>query len=553
VPRPLGLLTFVFTDIEGSTRRWEDDADAMKAALIAHDAALRRAIEAHGGWLFKHTGDGACAAFGSARAAVDAAVDAQRELHLPVRIGIATGEAEERDGDFFGPVLNRVARVMAAGHGGQVLVAASTAALLDGIDLVDLGEHRLRDVPGPVRLFQVRAEGLRTRFPPVRSLAATTGNLPMPATTLFGRDRDLGAVTALLGSHRFVTLTGVGGVGKTRLALEVAGVLGPEFSDGVWLVELAPIGDPAAVPDGVANVLGISPRSGLSVSASITEALAGRRLLLVMDNCEHVLGAAAEVIDGLLAGAPSVKVLATSREGLRLPAEHLWAVPPLDVGRGLASPAVELFAERARAGSPGFSFIGAGDVEAVTDICRRLDGLPLAIELAAARMVSMTPADIRDRLDDRFRLLSGGARSLERHQTLRQAVAWSYDLLSPEEQGVLCRCAVFADGFDLQAATWMCDELRMDDFAVLDVLDSLVRKSLVTVSREGAHTRYRLLETIRQFAEDLIRPAAAAYLRDRHARYFASQAVRQWARWDGPDQGLTLDWVDAEFGTCQGR
>ena len=286
-----------------------------------------RRSRAQGGWLFKHTGDGVCAAFGSARAAIDAAVEAQRRLGLPVRMGVATGEAEERDGDYFGPALNRAARVMAAGHGGQILVAASTASLVDGVELVDLGEHRLRDLSGATRLFQVRAEGLAVEFPRLQTLDAVPGNLPVQVTSFVGRDVEVKELTEQVRAHRLVTLTGVGGVGKTRLAVQVAAELAGEFPDGVWLVELAPVGDPAAVPDVVAAALGVTPQAGLTVTDSIAQALSGRRLLIVLDNCEHVLGAAGDLVETILARTATVTVLATSREGLRVGGRAVVAGP----------------------------------------------------------------------------------------------------------------------------------------------------------------------------------------------------------------------------------
>ena len=481
---PSGTVTFLFTDIEGSTRRWEADPEAMRAALVLHDEVLRSAIEAHGGWLFKHTGDGVCAAFGSARAAIDAAVEAQQTLGLPVRMGIATGEAERRGEDYFGPVLNRTARVMAAGHGGQILVAASTAAVVSGVDLVDLGEHRLRDLSGVEHLYQVRAEGLRVEFPPLRTLDAVPGNLPVQTTSFVGREMAVKELAEQVRAHRLVTLTGVGGVGKTRLAVQVAAELTGEFSDGVWLIELAPVGDPAAVPDAVAAALGVTPQAGLTVTDSIVQALSGRRLLLVLDNCEHVLGAAGDLVETILTRTATVTVMATSREGLRLPAEQLWPVPSLDIAGGVNSAAVELFVERARAVKPDFAPGAAVEAEAVAEICRRVDGIALAIELAAARMVSMSAQDVRDRLGDRFRLLSGSRRGLERHQTLRNTVQWSYDLLDDDERAVLGCCSVFAGGFDLAAATHLCGD-GSDEYTVLDRLDSLVRKSLVTAEQVG--------------------------------------------------------------------
>ena len=320
----------------------------MRVELAAHDDVLRAAVEAHGGWLFKHTGDGVCAAFESAGAAVASAIEAQRRLGLPVRMGIATGEAQERDGDYFGPVLNLTARVMAAGHGGQVLLAAASAALVSGVGLADLGEYRLRGLTGATRIFQVRAEGLALEFPPLRTLDAVPGNLSVQTTSFVGREVEVEQLVELVQAHRLVTLTGVGGVGKTRLALQVAAALTPAFPDGVWLVELGPVGDPLSVPDAVASVLGVTAQAGLTVTESVAQALSGRRLLMVLDNCEHVLNAAADLLDVILARAATVRLLATSREGLRVPAERLWSVPSLDVQDGPASAGVKLFVERAR-------------------------------------------------------------------------------------------------------------------------------------------------------------------------------------------------------------
>ena len=313
---PSGVVTFLFTDIEGSTRRWEADAAAMRVALMAHDEVLRSAIEAHGGSLFKHTGDGVCAAFASPTSAVDAAVEAQRALQLPVRMGLATGEAELRDGDYFGTVLNRAARVMAAGHGGQILLDDTTAGLCGSIDLIALGKRQLRDIAKPVEVSQVRAPGLRTDFPPLKTLDATPGNLRPPTTSFIGRESDLAEVDEALKAHRLVTLTGVGGVGKTRLATEVARRSAPNFPDGVWVFELAAVTDPAAVPDAVAAVLGITQQPAKTVSESVAAALEGRVRLLVFDNCEHVLDAAADLVDAILAQSATVTILATSREGL---------------------------------------------------------------------------------------------------------------------------------------------------------------------------------------------------------------------------------------------
>ena len=537
---PSGVVTFLFTDVEGSTRRWEANAEEMRVTLAAHDEVLRGAIEAHGGWLFKHTGDGVCAAFASPRCAVDAAVAAQRELQLPVRMGLATGEAELRGGDYFGAVLNRAARVMAAGHGGQILLAESAAGLLSGMDLLDLGPRRLRDVSTPVGVFQVRAPGLRTDFPSLRGVDSNPGNLRPAITSLIGRDAEVSNLQAAVRSHRLVTLAGVGGVGKTRLALEVARQLADEFVDGVWIFELAAVADPAAVPDAVAAVLGITQQPGKTVCESVAAALEGRVRLLVFDNCEHVVDSVADLVAAILAASATVKVLATSREGIGVADEQLWRVPSLDVGA-----AMELFVERAQS---MVSDTLADEATAVADVCRRLDGIPLAIELAASRMASMTAAEVRDRLDDRFKLLVGSRRGLERHQTLRHAVAWSYDLLDDAEKTVLERCSVFAGGFDLQSACAVVGPEGVDDYAVLDRLDALVRKSLLVADRSSGRTRFSMLETIRQFAEEqLAAHGEATEVRTAHAGYFAGREADIMALWDSPRQRESYDWFTIEL------
>jgi predicted ATPase/class 3 adenylate cyclase len=543
---PSGVVTFLFTDIEGSTSRWEADADSMRKALAAHDEVLRSAVEAHGGWLFKHTGDGMCAAFSSPRAAVDTAVAAQRKLELPVRMGIATGEAELRDGDYFGTVLNRAARVMAAGHGGQILVADSAAGLLSGLDLLDLGPRRLRDVPIPVGVFQVRSAGLRVEFPSLRALDTTPGNLRPATTSLIGRESEVDAITTAVRSHRLVTLTGVGGVGKTRLALEAAAQLADEFPDGVWVFELAAVSDPASVPDAVAGLLGITQQPDKTVSESVANALEGRSRLLIFDNCEHVLDAVADMIEAIFSHSQTVNVLATSREGLRVADEHLWAVPSLDLTDGIESSAAALFVERAAAVRQDVPLTVTSESAAVVEICRQLDGIPLGIELAASRMQSMTATEVRDRLGDRFRLLVGSRRGLERHQTLRHAVQWSYDLLDDGERSVLNRCSVFAGGFDLAGAQAVTGS--DDDFATLDLLDALVRKSLLVADHSSGRTRFSMLETIRQFAEEqLAATGEATEARTAHARHFATRETDIMAAWDGPRQRAAYDWLTSEL------
>ena len=398
-------------------------------------------------------------------------------------MGIATGEAELRDGDYFGMVLNRAARVMASGHGGQILVADSTAGLLGGVDLVDLGQRRLRDLPNPITIFQLCAPALRTDFPPLRTIDSNPGNLRPAVSRLIGRDADIDGVAAAMRSQRLVTLTGVGGVGKTRLALEVASILSDEFPDGVWVFELASVVDPAAVPDAVAAVLGISQQPGKTMSESVAATLEGRIRLLVFDNCEHVVDASADLIESIIAHSATVKILATSREGLGLVGERLWRVPSLEVDA-----AVELFAERART-------LSADESTTAAEVCRRLDGIPLAIELAASRMESMTAAEVRDRLDHRFKLLIGARRGLERHQTLRHAVTWSYDLLDDSEKTLLERCSVFAGGFDVQSACAVAESDDADEFRVLDLLDALVRnRSMLDSQSRDRSRRPRLVD-----------------------------------------------------------
>lgn len=546
-PRPTGTVTFLLTDIEQSTRRWDEQPEAVRLALAAHDQLLREVIGAHQGWLFKHTGDGVIAAFASERAAVDAAVAAQRGLALPVRMAVCTGAAELRDDDYFGPTLNRAARILAAAHAGQVLAAASTAAALSGLDLADLGEHRLRDLSQPERLFQVRADGLARDFPPPRATALALGNLPSPATSLLGREKDLAGIAAQRRVARLLTLTGVGGVGKTRLALQAAADASPDYPDGVWLVELAAVGDPGAVGFAVAGVLGVSQQAGKSIEDSVVDSLSARRLLLVLDNCEHLIDPIATLAQRILKSCPRVTLLATSREALAIDGEQTWPVPSLGFRDGDVSPAVQLFVERARAVAPAFAL--GDDGAAVAEICRRLDGIPLAIELAAARIRSMSPTQIRDRLDERFRLLTGGPRRvLERHQTLRHAVQWSYGLLTPVEQTTLARAAVFAGGFSLEAAEHVCAGGPVEAFEILDTLDSLVRKSLVIVERADTGIRYSLLETIRQFAEEqLAALGEVEAARTRHAEYFARDADKHFLIWRSPKQLIAYEWLDREM------
>ncbi len=538
-------MTFLFTDIEGSTRRWEADPDVMRVALETHNKVLRESVEANDGKVFNYTGDGMCAVFSSPRSAVDAAIDAQRSLELPVRMGIATGEAELRGDDYFGTVLNRTARVMAAGHGGQILIDGATAGLLSDVELAELGPRRLRDIARPVELFQVRAPGLRTDFPPLKTEDSTPGNLKPQTTSFVGREKAVAELETVIQANRLVTLTGVGGVGKTRLALEVAARLRSEFAEGVWVIELAPVGDPASVPEATAAALGVIPQPGMSLSESIASLMEGRSRLLVFDNCEHVLDAAADLIEAIVEHSSTVRVLATSREGLGVADEQLWPVPSM-ANTGADSEAAALFAERAKHVAPEIALNPHESAGAVVEICRRLDGIPLAIELAASRMLSMTVTEVRDRLDDRFRLLVGSRRGLDRHQTLHHAVQWSHDLLAEDEKTLLNRCSVFAGGFDLAS---VCAVTGADDeFTTLDLLDALVRKSLLVADRSAARTRFSMLETIRQFAaEQLVASGEVDELRTAHAHHFAGQEADVLALWDSRRQRESYDWFALEL------
>lgn len=548
--RRSGTFTFLFTDIEGSTRRWEIDPEGMRADLTAHDAVLRAAIENNNGDWFKHTGDGAAAVFDSAADAVAAAIEAQRGLELPVRMGIATGEAQARDGDYFGPCVNRAARVMSAGHGGQILLADSAAGLVDTRGYIDLGVHTLRDVSIPIRITQVAVDGLPVDFPPVHTVGAVHGNLNTPTLRLVGRHDELKNVVGSVHDHRVVTLTGPGGVGKTRLAEEIAGDVADDFPDGVWVVELAATAESGAVPALVADALNVTVEANASRTESILNAVSGKRLLILLDNCEHVMDGARRLVRLIVDRVDSVTVLATSRQSLEVPGERVWPVPPLHVGDDIDSEAVAFFVERAQAVNPHFDPApGSDELAAVARVCRELDGLALAIELAAARMVSMSPQDVATRLDRRFQLLAASTEgATPHHRTLYDTVDWSYELLDEDERMLLVRCAAFSSGFEVESVSALCDMEHWDEFTVLDLLDSLVRKSLVVVDMGGERTRYRMLETIRQFAEDRLEESGRVHaVRRAHAVYFAERAERMWGLWNGPEQRTAVDWVDAEI------
>jgi predicted ATPase/class 3 adenylate cyclase len=520
---PSGTVTFLFTDLEGSTRLWEQHRAAMVPALERHDALLRDAVEQAAGVVVKTTGDGLHGVFTTTRAALDAALAAQRALAaepwdvpggLRVRMGLHTGDAVARDGDYYGPATNRAARVMSSAHGGQIVVSHATEeilrdALSDDIALVDLGEHRLPDLARPERIFQVVAAELAREFPPLRSLDAVPGNLPGQLTSFVGRTVEREAIADALLASRLVTVTGVGGVGKSRIAIQVALDIAPRFPDGAWLCELATAQDEEELGQVVAATLGVLARPATSLADSVIDALRMRELVLVLDNCEHIVTAVGHLAEGLLRDCPGVRILATSREALGVAGEQVWPLGALelpgataDVGTVMASEAVQLFAERARAVLPGF-VLDESNVEAIAEICRRLDGIPLAVELAAARVTVMSPIDIAARLDQRFQLLTSGRRGAAgRHQTLRGTIEWSYELLEPRERTLFERLAVFPRSFDGDAAAAVAAYEGLEVWDVLDAGAGLVAKSMLTADDASGSTRYQMLETIRTFARE---------------------------------------------------
>ena len=562
------VTTFLFTDIGGSSRLWEEHPEQMHRALQNHDRILRDAVLRHHGVVVKSTGDGIHAVFQDPLDALEATAEFQLALETPeasdalqlrVRCGVHAGVIERRDGDYFGGVVNRAARIMNAAHGGQVLTSQAIAELVqgrlpDGMSLRDLGALRLRDLAGAERVFQLQHAGLRPSFPALRSLEAVPNNLPQQVTTFIGREREHVQIKAALKKTRLLTLTGIGGIGKTRLSLQVAADVINEFADGVWFVELAPLTDSNLVPQVVATILGVKEDAGRPLTEALVASVRERQLLLVLDNCEHLVSACAELARQLLQAGPKLSILVTSREPLNISGEAVYTVPPLSIpslDESMATDAimrfeaVHLFVDRARATQASFRHSDQ-DMPAIVEICQRLDGIPLALELAAARVRALSVEEIAARVNDRFRLLTSGNRTAQpRQQTLRAMIDWSYDLLHDRERTLLRRLAVFAGSWTLEAAEGVGSGGGIEESEVLDLLTDLVEKSLVMVDAEGG--RYRLLETVRQYAHELLAESGEMEdARARHLGYFLRLAEAAWSGLVGPQQGVWLARLDFE-------
>jgi predicted ATPase/class 3 adenylate cyclase len=565
---PTGTVTFLFTDVEGSTRLAQAVGDRFLEIVQQQRDVLRVALAAHGGIEVSTEGDGLFAVFPTAGPAVAAAVEAQKALGahpwpsgvtVRVRMGLHTGEAAALGDDYVGLDVHRAARISAAGHGGQILISESTRALLDDADtpdLKDLGPHRLKDLQRPERLYQVLASDLPSEFPPLRSLNASPNNLPVQLTSFIGRTREIAQARQMLNGARLVSLLGPGGTGKTRLALQVAAEVFERFPDGIWLVELAPISDPMLVPEAVASAVGIQQPARAAADA-VADVLRPKKAVLVLDNCEHLQEAVGALCDALLRRCPDLRILATSREALGVAGEITFRVPPLGVPgpeevavpeHGGQFAAMQLFVERAAQYRPGFQ-VTTDNIGSIAQICRRLDGMPLAIELAAARVKVLTVEQIAARLDDRFRLLTGGFRTgLPHHQTLRATMDWSYDLLAEDEACFFRRVAVFVGGLTLEAAERVCAGGPIESAQVLDLLARLIDKSLVVAEdAQSGEQRYRLLETIRQYALDrLVESGEAEMLRMRHQEYYQRLAEQAELHLHGPEQKAWLDRLQIE-------
>ncbi|HSG44895.1 MAG TPA: tetratricopeptide repeat protein [Anaerolineales bacterium] len=550
---PSGTVTFLFTDIEGSTKLAQEHPDEMPALLARHNKILNQVIQIQNGYVFQIIGDAFCAAFHSASDALNAATDAQQALQsepwnpapIKVRMGIHTGTVQLNDEEQYSgyATLASTQRIMSAGHGGQILLSSATHELVRDMlpkdsTLLDLGEKQLKDLLRPEHLYQFNISGLATTFPPLKTLDSYPNNLPTHLTSFIGRENEIAEVSQDLSEHRLVTLTGSGGTGKTRLSLQVAADMLDSFPNGVWFVELAPITDPELIPQTILTAIGIKEQEGKTPIDLLKEYLSEKRTLIVLDNCEHLVSASARVVNELLRAAPRIKVLASSREALGVRGEASYPVPSLSLPNPKQLPtmeglsqyeAVRLFIDRALLANPRFE-VDKDNAPYIAQICYRLDGIPLAIELAAARVKILSVEQISKRLDDRFRLLTGGARTaLPRQQTLRALIDWSYDILEENEQLLLRRLSVFMGGWSLEAAEDVCTGDEIDSIDVLELLSQLINKSLVVVidKSKSGETRYRMLETIRQYArEKLLETGGSEAIHQRHLAYFLKLAER---------------------------
>jgi predicted ATPase/class 3 adenylate cyclase len=538
-----GVMVFLLTDIEGSTSRWEDYPDAMRRALLRHDRILRDAAQARRGHVFRTAGDSFHVAFSAPEAAVAVALQAQRELTredfsavggLKVRMAIHAGSVARHGDDYHGPGINRSARLLHVAYGGQVLVSGTVADLVagklpSGTELFDLGRHRFRDLPESEQVYQLVASGLAGAFPPLRSLGAKFHHLPKPPTPLINRETDVAEAKKRLARYRLLTLIGSGGAGKTRVAIQVGSELLDDYPDGVWFIELAPIEDPQLVAEQISASLGLTAQGARSALETVVNFLHSKHALLILDNCEHLVAAVARVVDMVIARCPSVSILATSRENLAVAGESTYRVPSLalpplaetmSAAKAMRYPAVQLFVDRATAAGD-FELTDA-NVEAVASICNQIDGIPLAIELAAPRLRIMHPQGLAERLRDRFGLLESGTRSaLPRHRTLRTLFDWSYNLLDPREQTLLRRLSVFAGGWTANGAAAVVAGDLVVEGEVFDLISSLVDKSLVVADLSREEPRYKLLDTTRQYAFERLREAGERGCRAQLAVYIA--------------------------------
>lgn len=557
---------FLFTDIEGSTRRWETAPDAMREAMRRHDAILRATVAAHRGRVFKSRGDGLGCVFPSMQQAVIATVAGQRALiaedwsgtgGLKVRMALHCGPVEPRDGDFFGPTLHRLARLLDVGHGEQILISAAAlealgGELVSGLTLVDLGSHQLRDLIEPALIYQINAPGLPSQFAPLRSLNRAPHNLPSQLTPLVGREQALAEIRPLLERDRLVTLVGPGGMGKTRLAIQTGAELQESFPDGVWLAEFAAVSDADLLPNVIAKLFGIATDGNAPPLPAVLLALQRRKTLIILDNCEHLTEAVADLAGTLLSRCPEVRMLATSRERLGLMGESLFRVEsltvppkdePLDPSAADRWAAISLFTSRAQAVDRSF-VLDDTTVGPTAEICRRLDGIPLALELAAARLSVMSVSEVAKGLSARFRASSREGRGLPaRHRTLQATMDWSYGLLSPEEQRAFRRAGVFAGSWTLDAAAQVIGDPVGGSWQVLDLVGALVDKSLIVAEKAGQERHFHLLETMRAYAFDRLEAAGEVVeAQTRHAQYYLGQMNRAEAAWNDTP---TIDWLAA--------